>query len=74
MRKAGQLQLCNSKFNAICCWDAAPWARATKNVKKPKNQMCDSCRKAGFKIFVKQNRNIFRFCHTFDSEVCYSTK
>ena len=54
--------------------NGTPWARATKNVKKPKNQMCDSCRKAGFKIFVKQNRNIFRFCHTFDSEVCYSTK
>ena len=25
---------------------ATPWARATKNVKKPQNQMCDSCRKA----------------------------
>jgi hypothetical protein len=24
----------------------APWARATKNVKKPQNQMCESCRKA----------------------------
>ena len=24
----------------------APWARATKNVKKPQSQMCESCRKA----------------------------
>ena len=32
------------------------WARATKNVKKPQSQMGESCRKAWFKIFVKQNR------------------
>ena len=25
---------------------ATPWARATKNVKKPQNQMCESYRKA----------------------------
>ena len=24
---------------------AAPWARETKNVKKPQSQMCESCRK-----------------------------
>ena len=53
---------------------ATPWVRATKNVKKPQNQMCESCRKAWFKIFVKQNRNIFGFSHTFDSEVCYCSK
>ena len=53
---------------------AAPWARATKNVNKPLSQMCESCRKAWFKIFVKQNRNIFGFSHTFDSEVCYCSK
>jgi hypothetical protein len=44
---------------------AAPWARTTKNVRKPQNQMCESCRKAWFKIFVKQNRNIFGFSNTF---------
>jgi hypothetical protein len=33
---------------------ATPWARVTKNVKKPQNQMCESCRKAKVKIFVKQ--------------------
>ena len=32
---------------------AAPCARATKNVKKPQSQICESCRKAWFKIFVK---------------------
>ena len=47
----------------------ATWARAAKNVKKPHSQMCESCRKAWFKIFVKQNRNIFGFIYTFDSEV-----
>ena len=31
---------------------AAPWARATKNVKKPQNQMCESCSKAKIKIFA----------------------
>ena len=25
--------------------NAAPWARATNNVKKPQSQMCESCRK-----------------------------
>ena len=34
---------------------SAPWARATKNVKKPQNQMCESCRKA------------WRFLHTLIS-------
>ena len=53
---------------------AAPWARATKNVKKPQSQMCESCKKAWFNIFVKQNRSIFGFSHTFDSEVCYCSK
>ena len=24
----------------------APWARSSKNVKKPQSQMCESCRKA----------------------------
>ena len=37
----------------------APRARSTKNVKKPQRQMCGLCRKAWFKIFAKQNRNIF---------------
>ena len=33
------------------CWHRAPlWARATKNVKKPQNQMWESCRKV--KIFA----------------------
>ena len=49
----------------------APWARATKNVKKPQSQKCESCRKACFEILVKQNRKIFGFSHTFYSEVCY---
>ena len=55
-----------------CRWagPGAPWARATNNVKKPHSQMCESCRK----IFVKQNRHIFDFCHIFDSEACYCTK
>ena len=37
--------------------------------------MCELCitYRAWFKIFVKQNTNIFRFSHTFDSEVCYCT-
>ena len=30
---------------------ASPWARATKNVKKPQNQMCESYRKPKVKIF-----------------------
>ena len=30
------------KTSILC---AAPWARATKNVKKPQNQICESCRK-----------------------------
>ena len=47
----------------------ATWARSTKNVKKPQSQMCESCRKAWFKIFAKQNRNIFGFSHTFDSQI-----
>ena len=38
--------------------NATPWARATKNVKKPQSQMCESCRKAWFDIFVK-NPEIF---------------
>ena len=47
----------------------ALWARATKNVKKPQSQMCESCFDT-----VKQNRNIFDFSQTYDSEVCYCTK
>ena len=50
-----------------------PWARASNNVKKPQSQMCESCRKNWFKIFVKQNWNIFGLSHTFDSVVCYCT-
>ena len=60
-----------------CVWrrgSGALWAKATKNVKKPQSQTFESCRKAWFKIFVKQNRFIFCFNHTFDSEVCYCTK
>ena len=38
-----------------------PWARATKNVKKPHSQMCESCRKAWFKIFVKIKQKHFWF-------------
>ena len=53
---------------------ATPWVRSTKNVKKPHRQMCGPWRKAWFKIFAKQNRNIFGFSHTFDSEVYYCTK
>ena len=53
-------------------WGATPLARESKNVKKPPNQICEPCRKDRIKIFVKQNRNIFGFSHTF--EVCYCTK
>ena len=52
----------------------APWARATKNVKKPQRQKFESCRTACFEIFVKQNRKIFGFSHTFYSEVFYCSK
>ena len=38
----GGLQACRSRGAG----GATPWARATKNVKKPQNQMCESCRKA----------------------------
>ena len=39
---------------------SALWARATKNVKKPPNQMCESCRKAWVKIFAyKKNKKSF---------------
>ena len=31
---------------------AAPWAKATKNEKKPQNQTCESCRKDLIKIFA----------------------
>ena len=54
--------------------DAAPWARASNDVKKPQSPMCDSCRKLDFKIFVKQNGNILCFSHTSDSEASYCTK
>ena len=52
----------------------APWDISTKNVKKLQSQMCESCRKAWFKTFAKQNRNIIGFTHTFGFEVCYCTK
>ena len=52
----------------------APWARATKNVKKPQSRMCESCRKLDLRFFVNQSRNIFDFSHKFVSEVCYCTK
>ena len=51
-----------------------PWARETKNVKKYQSQMYEFCRKLDLRFFVKQNRNILCFSHTFDSEVCYFTK
>ena len=38
----GGLQACRSRGAG----GATPWARATKNVKKPQNQMCESCRKS----------------------------
>ena len=41
--------------------NATPWARVTKNVKKPQSKICESCRKAWFKIFVKQYWNNFFF-------------
>ena len=40
---------------------ATPWARSTKNVKKPQRQMCRPWRKAWFKIFAKQNKKHFWF-------------
>ena len=40
--------------NFYCLWSlswcATPWARATKNVKKPQSQKCESYRKAWFKV------------------------
>ena len=65
--------LCRFVPNLTCAATiatAAPWARATNNVKKPQSQMCESW----FKIFVKQDRSILCFSHTFDSEVFYCTK
>ena len=35
-----------TKFSKLSMCSAAPWARATKNVKKPQNEMCESSRKA----------------------------
>ena len=39
------LSLLINKCVAFLYRRAAPWARATNNVKKPQSQMCESCRK-----------------------------
>ena len=31
-------------------WNGTPWARATNNVKKPQNEMCESYRKLDLRI------------------------
>ena len=54
-------------------WRAAPWARATKNVKKPQSQMCESCRKGWFKIFVKPKHFWFQSHIWFWGLLLYKT-
>ena len=43
--------------------DGTPWARATENVKKPQNQMCDQF------LFVMQNAKILTQAFLHDSRI-----
>ena len=43
--------------------DGTPWARATENVKKPQNQMCDQF------LFVMQNAKILNQAFLHDSRI-----
>ena len=48
-----------------------PWARTTKNVKKPPGQICESCREAFIEIFALQIKNILGFSNTYDNLIKY---
>ena len=46
LEKHKKQQTATQKQMSIWRVGGTPWARATKNVKKPQSQMCESCRKA----------------------------
>ena len=45
LEKHKKQQTATQKQMSIWRVGGTPWARATKNVKKPQSQMCESCRK-----------------------------
>ena len=49
--------------------------QSNKELKKPQNQMYESCRKAWMKILHNKNKLItYSLSHIFDSGVCYFTQ